>query len=313
MKNNQGNLIPIFFATDDNYAPYLVVALQSMLDHADKSYDYKVHVLCTTLSPMTINIIESYNSDNVEIIFVDVQSELNKLSTTLHLRDYYTKAIYYRLFISALCPQYSKALYIDCDVIFNDDVAKLYNHDISGVVAGVVNEDVMTTFDVFGTYAEKTLGVDRYEYFNSGLLLLNLDMYRQENIDEKFVHLLTTYKLEVAPDQDYLNILLHGRTLLMDKGWNRAPIPGTELSDAELKLAHYKIAWKPWNYHDVMYEQYFWKYAEQTPYHAMFLANRANFSDADKQVDVDAYNNLVITAERYTNDPNNYFNTISRK
>ena len=42
--------IPIFFATDDNYAPFLTVSLNSLLKNASKDYFYKIYVLTTNLN-----------------------------------------------------------------------------------------------------------------------------------------------------------------------------------------------------------------------------------------------------------------------
>jgi len=43
MQKNQKNIIPIFFAVDNNYAPFLAVSLQSMLEHASTDYFYEVY------------------------------------------------------------------------------------------------------------------------------------------------------------------------------------------------------------------------------------------------------------------------------
>ena len=42
---NKKSIIPIFFAVDDGYAPFLGVALESMFEKASKNYFYNIHVL----------------------------------------------------------------------------------------------------------------------------------------------------------------------------------------------------------------------------------------------------------------------------
>ena len=41
----QSNIVPIFFATDDNYVPFLAVSIKSLLDNASKDYFYNIHIL----------------------------------------------------------------------------------------------------------------------------------------------------------------------------------------------------------------------------------------------------------------------------
>ena len=123
--------IPIFFATDDSYAPFLAVAINSMLDNASKEYFYKIFVLTTDLDEKLKKQILIEKTENSSIEFVSLKDELDKMSEIFHLRDYYSKETYYRFFIARLFPQYEKILYLDCDIIVLGDISKLYNTDIS--------------------------------------------------------------------------------------------------------------------------------------------------------------------------------------
>ena len=87
--------IPIFFATDDNYAPFLAVAINSMLDNASKEYFYKIFVLTTDLDEKLKNQILIEKTENSSIEFVSLKDELDKMSEIFHLRDYYSKETYY--------------------------------------------------------------------------------------------------------------------------------------------------------------------------------------------------------------------------
>ena len=104
-------VIPIFFAVDDNYAKFLLVTLESIFENASKDYSYDVVVLNTGLKEESKQMINKYSKENVNVIFFDVRHKLQKIAQNLAIRDYYTKATYYRLFIADLFPQYSKALY----------------------------------------------------------------------------------------------------------------------------------------------------------------------------------------------------------
>ena len=113
MKNQKKNIIPIVFSVDDNYVPFLAVALQSVKDNASEQNFYKVFVLNTEISDQNKKKLGCYNCDNMSISFIDVKSRMEKINKDkIHLRDYYSKAIYYRIFIPSLFPEYEKILYL---------------------------------------------------------------------------------------------------------------------------------------------------------------------------------------------------------
>ena len=99
MNNNKAKEIPIVFAVDDNYAPFLAVALTSILENSNKNYFYKFFVLNTGVSEEHIKRLNAYNTPNSSIEFINVVDRLNSICYKLHLRDYYTQTIYYRFFI----------------------------------------------------------------------------------------------------------------------------------------------------------------------------------------------------------------------
>lgn len=308
--------IPIVYAVDDNYAPFLCVSLKSILDNMNKDYFLKVYILNTGISEKNksriIEIAEE-NCNNVDVEYVDVADRMDSLKDKTHLRDYYTNAIYYRIFIPSLFPQYEKIIYIDCDIVLINDISKLYNVDLGDNIVAAVHEEAMSSFDCFGSYSEEFLGVPRMQYFNSGLLVINTAEYRKETIETKFINLMLSEKFEVAPDQDYLNVLLKDRVKLVDVGWNKTPIPGKKFPDKLISLIHYKLNFKPWHYKGVRYEEFFWKYAKETPFYDDLIAMRDSYSDKEKQSDEQAFVNLQKMALDYINSSNNYIKKLRLK
>ena len=103
------NEIPIFFASDDNYIPCLAVAIQSLIDNTSSDNIYKLIILQTDMSNSKINELLAFETDNIKIEIKDISSIISKLEKLLdlRLRDYYSSAIYYRMFISSLYPEYN--------------------------------------------------------------------------------------------------------------------------------------------------------------------------------------------------------------
>lgn len=307
-------VIPCVFAADDNYAPFLVVCFNSLKAHMNPKYDYKCYVLQTNISDKYKQMCYDMMCDNLSIEFIDVTKKLDAISDKLYLRDYYTNTTYYRFFIPGLFPQYKKALYLDCDMVFLDDVAKLYNTNLMNNLLGAVTEDVMVCEDVFGTYAEKAIGIERHRFFNAGMILMNLQQFRRLNIEDKFVNLLTQFKFTVTQDEDILNALCKDKVHYFHRGWNKSPIKEDDFDDTMLKIVHYKMSMKPWKYDGVLYGDYFWQYAKNTPLFDMLVdMKNKNNTVENKEKDATSLARLKSIAVVDSADPNNYYNTLIRK
>lgn len=314
-KNKQE--IPIFFAIDDNYAPFFAVALTSLLDNASKDFFYKIYVLTTSLRKEYAErlrlIVDDMALDNATIDFVSMKAEMEKSTGTFHLRHYYSKETYCRIFIPRVFSQYDKVLYLDSDIVVTGDISQLFNTELGDNLVAAASEEVMTDYDVYGSYVEKALGVYRYDYFSAGVLLINAKLYREENIETKFIELLNSFTFRVTQDEDYLNVLCKGRVKPLSLGWNKSAYKNPSFDDSDLKLIHYKINWKPWHYDNILYEDYFWKYAKETFLYEQILKIKAAYGDDLIERDKTQFNELVKMAEEDSADPNNYWNTRMRE
>ena len=301
--------IPICFATDDNYVPFLAIAVASLLDNASANNFYRIFVLITELKQENIDRIKKLETENSSIEFISLAKEMDKIKDMFHLRDYYSKETYYRIFIPNLFPQYKKVLYLDCDITVVGDISELYGTHIHGFYVGAAVEEVMQTYDVFGNYVEKADGINREDYFNAGILLINCRRWRKKHIAENFVDLLNRYKFRVVQDEDYLNVLCKGHVRKVSLGWNKTSYKNENFDDKDLRLIHYKINWRPWKYKNVLYEEYFWKYAKMTDFYDQLVEMRDSRTPADEEKDKLLMQNLEKMAEEDANDPNNYHNS----
>jgi lipopolysaccharide biosynthesis glycosyltransferase len=150
-----------------------------------------------------------------EIDFVAVPDEqLEGLPTTGFTR----KATWYRIFLPELLTELDRVLFLDADLIALDSLASLWAVDLGDhYLAAVTN-----VFQADHFYRPAQLGLDRpQEYFNAGVMLLNLDLLRRE----ERVAALHRYALDHADglvfrDQDVLNAVLAARRLPLHPRWN---------------------------------------------------------------------------------------------
>lgn len=295
----KAEVIPIFFTVDDVYIPFLAVALQSLIDNAsDKNY-YSIKILYTNISEENQAKINKYQKENVDIEFVDLNYYINKVKDKLYTRDYYSATTYFRLFIPDLYPQYDKVLYLDSDIVVLSDIADLYNIDMEDNLVAAAPDDVIQTIKVFQEYAELVVGVtDHKRYFNAGILLMNLDELRKFKFQDKFLYLLSKVKFSVAQDQDYLNRLCKGRVKLIENTWDRMPIGGDTVKREDLHLIHYNLAFKPWHFEDILYKEYFWKYAQQTEFFDIIQSIKENYTEEEKFKDMESDKKLRELARK---------------
>ena len=291
--------IPIFFAVDDGYCPFLAVAIQSMIDNSSPENHYCIKVLNTDISRENKNKISKYKRENISIEFVDLNYYIRKVKDKLYTRDYYSKTTYFRLFIPNLYPQYDKVLYLDSDIVILDDIAKLFDIDLGDNLVAAAPDDVIQFHPVFQTYAEKVVGVtDYHRYFNAGVLLMNLHQLRRFKFQEKFVYLLDKIKFSVAQDQDYLNRLCKGRVKLVDRTWNRMPIEDPKIKTEDVKLIHYNLAFKPWHFEDILYKEFFWMYAQETEYFDRIQDIRESYTEEERFLDAQKHEKLKKLAKK---------------
>lgn len=305
--SNQDKIIPIFFATDNNYVPFLAVSIKSLLDNASKDYFYNIHILTDGISAENVARLQEHMSQNSKLIIDDVSKNVEKIKARLEatLRDYYTASIFYRIFIAALYPEYKKAIYLDCDIAVVGDISKMYEIDLGDNIFGVIPDDVIAGVEQFQIYATEGVGVEYHKYFNSGVLLMNLEKYREEKIKEKFVYYLVKYNFETAaPDQDYLNVLCKDKVMYLERGWDR--MSTDENYDGELYIIHYNNFRKPWYYDNVPYEKHFWEYAKRTTFYDEIVNMKNNFTPAMAEKHIKGAEGLVEQTVRILNSDKNF-------
>ena len=273
--------IPIIFSTDDNYIPYLDVAVSSLIANASNDYCYRIIVLNTGLSPESIAKVKQNACAGFTIDFVDISKQIEHIKT--HLKDVYHFSVvtYYRLFIASLFPQYDKIVYLDCDLVVLGDISQLYHMDLGDNILGAVPDQFVKNTAQFRSYAKIAIGVDPDSYINAGVLLMNLKAFREHNIEENFLRLITAYDFDLLdPDQAYLNYLCRGRIYLLPNGWNKEPMP--LLCEGEKKIVHYALYKKPWQYDDVADGEHFWHYAKRSSFYPRILQAKAAFGAQER-------------------------------
>ncbi len=297
--------IPIFFSTDNNYIPFLDVTIRSLIANASRDYKYHIVVLNTGLDEERTSKIKELEDENFQIDFADISYAVKDIEYKLPNEQHFGLATWYRLFIQSLFPQYEKIIYIDCDLIVEGDISQLYNTDLEdNYVAGVVEHWILHS-PVFSYYTKEAVGIDSKYYINAGVAVMDLNKFRENQIEQKFVDLINTYNFDVIdPDQSYLNYLCQGKIKYLPFEWNRTPLENVECENP--KIIHYALGMKPWHDPKMFLAEHFWKYAKQSPFYDEIKAMPEKFTTLARLKKERAGIDIQIKAFEYADGENTF-------
>ena len=106
------------------------------------------------------------------------------------------------------------------------------------------------------------------------------------------------------PDQEYLNVICHGRVKYLPTGWNKQSFP--EAPEGDLNLSHFALANKPWHYKDTINSEYFWKYAKYSEFYDQILDEFNNFSEEDRRREYEGFLEIVNSIQRIYESENTF-------
>lgn len=269
----------ICFSLDNNYCEQLSVAIFSILKSSKKNEKFNFIILNDKISQENKKIIEELKKiKDFTIKFIDLDiNEFSDFPIVKENNEEYkgcciTRAAYFKYKLASILNNIDKVLYLDCDLIVQDSLDKLYNFDITDYYAAMTED-----FDSKSMAARFNIS----NYYNSGVMLINLKKWRKDNLEEKFINCTNKNKEFILwADQDIFNIVMEGKIKLLPSIWNyqfflQDPIAQDNFlnSCAQYKILHYAGSEKPWTciYNHVMFDKYY-KILEQTPYRERTLA-----------------------------------------
>lgn len=278
-KDAPGSPIPIVFATNQQYAPFLSVALASLIANAAQNVNYEVYILYNKLDASAIHTLKRQSTPNIDIVPTDISTRVKDLLAIHHCTDHTSAEADFRILIPEILPQFDKALYLDCDIVINDNLCELYGLDLEHSLLGAVNDVTLDLAFVaqMNQIRNKHIG----HYFNSGVLLLNCAAFRKSDAIARFFEYASNGISYVCRDQDILNMVCEGRVRYLPLKWNMgwAGIAWEHYRNTAVDLlikfmegfqnpaiVHYTGAKKPTDVYDNHFAKMFWRYAALSPY-----------------------------------------------
>lgn len=288
----KSDIIPIVFSTNDSYAKYASVAIQSVIESADSQHLYRIVILYADLNSANIDLLQRMSTENVSVECIDVTTEWQQIEAVLSLQNgedgkapcsHISKETYFHIFALKILHNEDFVIYSDCDVVFLRNPADLLDEvrseDDNAVIYGVRNASSIGT----KVYVERKLGISVEKYINAGMFVINVRRAKQVGLSDICKGLLRRSSEFMYVDQDMINMALSSipnSLVLLDPRWNFQWHPADKsllnmckcmkedflLARTMPYMIHYTSASKPWKHPYKTYADFFWKIAEHSPF-----------------------------------------------
>ena len=245
MKNNKKESINICFACYDNYAQHTGVVISSVLQNYRGNFTLNFFVVYSYISPENIEKLKKVaetSISHIEFVFVDREKFASLCGSA---NERFLPECFLKLKMADFLKGLDKVIFLDSDIVVLGDISELWNTDVDNYSIAAVRDfaDLSHLADITGGH----------EYFNSGILVINLKKWRDENIEERLFNFLKDYPDRMVwNDQDLLNGVLYNEVKYLDDGWDfQYNVDNPEIDEkivsTEIKLIHYVTRNKPWS------------------------------------------------------------------
>ena len=216
------DMVHIAMATNESYLYQTLVSMTSAAENKDEKTNLNFHILISGEfsnkgKKKLIDLQERYRKCKVELI--DMGNSFNNAKT---MRKSFTAA-YYRLQLPDILQGLDKVLYLDGDTIVMKDLLSLYNLNLDNYYAAGVKDYWSVTKD---PDYYKIIGIESMDqYINSGVLLMNLDKMRNDNLKKEFSAYIkknhcSKKRIGKYHDQDVINYTCYGKILHIPLKYN---------------------------------------------------------------------------------------------
>ena len=209
----------ILYCGDENIENGLVISTLSLL----KNVKEELHIYVLTMNIKTekkefksisnevINFlnerVKKENKDNF-IKEIDITEMFEEELPIKNMETRFTPYCMLRLFVDKIPAIEGKILYLDTDVVCRKDCTEFYNQDIS-------KHELVGVLDYYGKWFFKK-NIFKFDYINSGVLLLNLNKIRETKLFGKCRKMCRDEEM-FMPDQSAINKISTSKKIVSRK------------------------------------------------------------------------------------------------
>lgn len=191
----------VAYSTSDLYSELAATSIASLLENSKDVDEINVFVI-------DIGISEMHRQDLLDLVAVydrhlEFLEDLNVediAHTKINVGRWHIST-FSRLFLLHVLPEgLDKVIYIDCDMIIRHSLKTLWEMDMEGTWC-------MSADDCRGKMYRKDIGIPMDSiYTNNGLMVIDLDAWRKNDVESKFIDFINEYHGDITyMDQGVLN------------------------------------------------------------------------------------------------------------
>lgn len=211
--------VEIALICDDNYVTPTCVVIQSLIETKKIQTFYNIHIICASLTEENVDTFLRFNSDTVHIHIIFQDADLLASLHTFEENTYCvaTPAALFKFKLPELLPSLEKVLYLDGDILVREDLSDLFETKLGNAyLAAVLDSGIMYFRNKY---------IDQVgQYFNSGVMLINLAQMREDSLTEKLIQAKVQMHDSSLMDQNVFNCTCAGRVVFLPIRYNFLPI-----------------------------------------------------------------------------------------
>lgn len=239
--------VSVVTACDEGYLPYLAVMATSLASNRSPATEVELTILQPGISEQARDQL-ARSTRGIALKWIDVDE------SAYHAIGFADEPMvqrphYFRCLIGSLLPaDLRRCIYIDGDTLIHGDLGDLWVAEIGdSVIGAALDYFVPRTGDAIAPWRD--IGLDPEAlYFNSGVMVVNLDAWRSEDIGIKVIRTCTRYRDYLLAqgkwpqhDQFGLNAILQNKWYRISQDWNYL----SEMQFHEPRVVHYCGGGKP--------------------------------------------------------------------
>jgi lipopolysaccharide biosynthesis glycosyltransferase len=287
--------ISVICGIDNAYSMPLATMMHSIFEHLSDGCEIQLFVIDGGIQPKNREkIIASLGQAPCKLIWVTPPESVVEQLKDVWVARHITPAAYYRLLMAEWLPvELDKVIYLDCDLLVMTDLKTLWDNDVQPYhLLAVQDMGIVEVSAQYGLRNYKALGIPPgTKYFNSGVMVVNLKKWREDNIGRKLIHYIENNSEFLAlHDQDALNAVLFDKWGELNPAWNqmyhlyrfhswrKEPLLGKargwkpsplsqEVYESTLQrphIVHFTYYFKPWSTYLNQHRRSFYRYVDRT-------------------------------------------------
>lgn len=193
--------IPVAMAMDENYLFPTIVSITSVMENKNSGTHYSFYImhpesLSDESKEKLLSLQNKYRDCAINLI--NMTDKYNNAHTDPKI----TTPTYYRLSLSDVLPNLEKIIWLDGDTLTFHDLSDMLNIDMNGYYYKGFLDDNVDPIDDFGVYND--------HYICAGVMLINLDQLRKNNMEQRFSDFILENNDRLKQhDQTVINVLCY--------------------------------------------------------------------------------------------------------